>query len=78
LTLAPTLKMQISSGACLSASLRKAVVSSSFRASSERAKMVPPAASTSLTSGSSFSPLRRPAKTVKPSAANFLTISAPI
>ena len=37
LTLAPTLKMQTSSAACLSASLRKAVTSSSFRASSERA-----------------------------------------
>src|ERR1700687_3736541 len=33
LTLAPTLKMQTSSGACLSASLRKAVTSSSLRAS---------------------------------------------
>ena len=37
LTLAPTLKMQTSSGACLSASLRKAAISSSLRASSERA-----------------------------------------
>ena len=37
LTLAPTLKMQTSSGACLSASLRKAATSSSFRASSVRA-----------------------------------------
>src|SRR5689334_24254922 len=78
LTLAPTLKMQTSSGAALSASLRKAAISSSLRASSERPTIVPPAASTSFTSGSSFSPLRRPANTVKPSAANFLAISAPI
>jgi hypothetical protein len=78
LTLAPILKIVTSSGACLSASFRKAVISSSFRASSERPKMVPPAASTSFTSGSSFSPLRRPANTVKPSAANFFAISAPM
>jgi len=42
LTLAPTLKMQTSSGACLSASLRKAATSSSFRASSVRATIDPP------------------------------------
>src|ERR1700730_18623533 len=78
LTLAPMLKMHTSRGACLSASLRKAVISSSLRASSERAWISPPAASISLTSGASFSPLRRPAKMVKPSEANFLTISAPI
>src|SRR5262245_37504978 len=70
--------MHTSSGACLSASLRKEVISSSFRASSERAWISPPAASISLTRGASFSPLRRPAKMVKPSAANFLAISPPM
>jgi len=50
----------------------------SWRASSERATIDPPASSTSLTNGASLSPLRRPANTVKPSAANFLTISAPM
>ena len=72
------LKMQTSIGACLSASLRKETISSSLRASSERAWISPPAASISLTSGASLSPLRRPAKTVKPSEANFLAISPPI
>src|SRR5437868_6763169 len=78
LTLAPTLKMQTSSGACLSASLRKAATSSSLRASSDRATIDPPADWTSFTSGSSFAPSRRPANTVNPSDANFLAISAPI
>src|SRR6267154_2047076 len=78
LTLAPILKMQTSSGACLSASLRKAVTSSSLRASSIRATIDPPALSISFTSGSSLAPLRRPANTVNPSAANFLAISPPI
>jgi hypothetical protein len=55
-----------------------ATISSSLRASSERAKILPPAASTSCTSGASLSPLRRPAKIVKPSAANFFAIAAPI
>jgi DNA-binding transcriptional regulator YiaG len=87
------LKMQTSSGACRSASLRKEMISSSLRASSnatqisartarrassERAAMVPPASSMSFTSGASFSPLRRPAKIENPSLANFLAISAPI
>ena len=45
----------------------------------ERARHdLPPAASISATSGASLSPLRRPAKTVKPSAANFLAIAAPM
>src|SRR5216684_7960124 len=72
------LKMHTSSGACLSASLRKEVISSSLRASSERAWISPPAASISFTSGSSLAPLRRPAKIVKPSEANFLAISPPM
>src|SRR5262249_45653566 len=72
------LKMQTSSGACLSASLRKEMISSSLRASSERAWISPPAFSISFTSGSSLAPSRRPAKIVKPSAANFLAISPPI
>jgi hypothetical protein len=72
------LKMQTSIGACLSASLRKEMISSSLRASSERAWISPPAASISLTSGSSLAPLRRPAKMVKPSEANYLAISPPI
>ena len=54
------------------------MISSSLRASSERAWISPPAASISLTSGSSLAPLRRPAKTVNPSEANFLAISPPI
>src|SRR5450755_4152430 len=78
LTLAPTLKMQTSSGACPSASPRKAMISSSLRASSERAWISPPAASISFTSGSSLAPLRRPANTVNPSEANFLAISPPM
>src|SRR5580693_9302623 len=78
LTLAPMLKTQTSSGACASASDRNLIISSSFRASSERPNTLPPAASISLTSGASFSPWRRPTKTVKPSAANFLAISPPI
>ena len=48
-------------------------MSSSLRASSERRE--DPAARLSrcpATSGASLSPLRRPAKTVNPSAANFL------
>src|SRR5829696_8100468 len=72
------LKMQTSSGACLSASPRKEIISSSLRASRERAWISPPAFSISLTSGSSLAPLRRPANTVKPSEANFLAISPPI
>src|SRR5262249_55950474 len=44
----------------------------------ERPKRGPPDVSPSFTSGPSFWPFRRPANTVKPSAANFLTISAPI
>src|SRR5712671_6557741 len=78
LTLAPMLKMHTSSGACLSASPKKEMISSSLRASSERAWISPPAASISFTSGSSLAPLRRPANTVKPSEANFLAISPPI
>ena len=54
------------------------MTSSSFRASSERAWISPPAASTSFTSGASLSPLRRPAKIEKPSAANFFAISEPM
>src|SRR6202035_2557135 len=56
----------------------KVVTSSSLRASSDRAWISPPAASISLTRGASFSPLRLPAKMVKPSEANFLAISPPI
>jgi len=78
LTLAPTLKMQTSSGACLSASLRNAATSSSLRASSAHATIDPSAASISLTSGSSLAPSRRPANTMNPSAANFFATSAPI
>src|SRR6266852_168398 len=72
------LKMHTSSGACASASPRNEVMSSSLRASSERATMCPPCASISAASGVNFSRLRRPAKTVKPSAANFRAIAAPI
>ena len=43
-----------------------------------RRRSVPPASSISATSGASLSPLRRPAKTVKPSAANFFAIAAPM
>jgi hypothetical protein len=57
---------------------RKDTISSSFRASSARPNTLPSAASISLTSGASFSPLRRPTKTVKPSDANFLAISPPM
>src|ERR1043166_2593323 len=77
-TLAPMLNTQTSSGAWASASRRKAVMSSSLRASSERATTRPPAASISATSGASFSPLRLPANTLKPSAANFFAIAAPM
>src|SRR6202022_2445412 len=72
------LKTQTSNGAYLSASPRKDTISSSFRASSARPNTLPPAVSISLTSGASFSPWRRPTKTVKPSDANFLAISPPI
>jgi hypothetical protein len=78
LTLAPTLKMQTSSGAAASASWRKVAISSSLRASSERPTICPPAASISATSGASFSPLRRPAKIVNPSGANFFAIAVPV
>ena len=54
------------------------MISSSLRASSERPTTCPPAASISATSGASFSPFRRPAKTVNPSNANFLAIAAPM
>src|SRR3954451_23978138 len=54
------------------------MISSSLRASSERAWISPPAASISLTNGATLSPLRRPAKTAKPSEANFLAISPPM
>jgi hypothetical protein len=54
------------------------MISSSFRASSERAWISPSAASISFTSGSSFAPLRRPANTVNPSDANFFAISPPM
>src|SRR5689334_10075316 len=77
-TFAPILKTQTSNGAWVSASLRKEMTSSSLRASSERGKAELPAASISFTSGPSFSPLRRPTNKVKPSAANFLAISAPM
>src|SRR5690349_18432747 len=40
--------------------------------------MLPPAASTSATKGPSLSALRRPAKTAKPSDANFFAIAAPM
>jgi hypothetical protein len=46
-----------------------------IRASSERARISPPVASISRTSGSSLVPLRRPANTVNPSEANFFAIS---
>jgi hypothetical protein len=72
------LKMQTSSGAWRSASCRNEVMSSSLRASSERAETLPPAVSMAATKGASFSPLRRPANTVKPSAANFRAIAAPM
>ena len=63
--MAPTLKMQTSSGATASASARKAATSSSFRASSAaRRRRGRPRPRSSATSGASFSPLRRPAKTV--------------
>src|SRR5580658_3446017 len=70
--------MHTSSGACASASLKNAVISFSLRASSERATMRPPRASTSLTSGASLSALRRPAYTTNPSAANLLASALPI
>src|SRR5882724_4709820 len=70
--------MQTSSGARRSASWRKAVRSSSFRASNDRPTICPPRVSTSATRAPSLSPLRRPAKTVKPSAANRLAIAAPM
>src|SRR5438874_726868 len=54
------------------------MICSSLRASSERPTTRPPAASISATSGASFSPFRRPRKTVKPSEANFLAIAAPM
>jgi hypothetical protein len=76
--MAPTLKMQTSSGAYLSASSRNAATSSASRASSARATIDPPAASISRTGGSSLAPSRRPANKVNPSAANFLAISVPI
>ena len=44
----------------------------------ERAEILPLFASTSATSGASLSPCRRPAKTVKPSAANFFAIAPPM
>ena len=59
LTLAPMLKMQTSSGACPSASPRKEMISSSLRASSERAWTSQPTASISFTKGSSLAPFRR-------------------
>src|SRR6266446_10037465 len=70
--------MQTSSGAAASASWRNVAISSSLRASSERPTIRPPAPSTSATSGASLSPCRRPAKTVKPSDANFLAMAPPI
>src|SRR5262249_41219581 len=72
------LKTQTSSGACVSASERKEMISSSLRASRGRAKADPPEASISFTRGASLLPFRRPMNTVKPSAANFLAISPPI
>src|ERR1700687_4045658 len=59
------LKMHTSSGACLSASPKKEMISSSLRASSERAWISPPAASISFTSGSSLAPLRRAGDTLE-------------
>jgi hypothetical protein len=53
-------------------------MSSSLRASSERPMARPPALSMSAIRGASLSPLRRPAKTVKPSAANLRAIAAPM
>jgi len=78
LTLAPTLKMQTSSGACLSASLRKEMISSSLRGI-ERAGMNLAAGGLDvLDQRRELVPLRRPANTVKPSEANFLAILPPM
>ena len=72
------LKTQTSSGACLSASCRKAD-DLLLLARIERARRTPSARRFDLADQRrQLLAFRRPAKTVKPSAANFLAISPPM
>ena len=77
LTLAPILKMQTSSGARLSASPRKEMISSSLRASSEHA-WISPRPFDRLHQRLELGAVSPAAKTANPSEANFLAISPPI